>query len=189
MRVPTRILSPGSSVASMSPHYGRIDMDTLAAPILGLQELSRNILATAIGDLTDADAKLRSRGGAGPSIAWTIGHLCHFKLEMLELLGQSRENPFAPRFADAGATEGDDYPSLDELAASYNALQDDVRDALSAAGDRLTAPIPGHGMHGETRALDRILFLAWHEAYHIGGIGAIRREQHRTGIADLVAAA
>lgn len=163
-------------------------MDALTAPILGLQELSRNILATAIGDLTDADAKLRSRGGAGPSVAWTIGHLCHFKLEMLELLGRSRENSFAAQFADAGASAGDDYPSLGELAASYNALHDDVRDALGAVGDRLTAPIPGRGNPGETRALDRILFLAWHEAYHIGGIGAIRREQQRQGIAELVAA-
>lgn len=164
-------------------------MDTLAAPIMGLQELSRNILATAISDLTDADAKLRSRGGTGPSVAWTIGHLCHFKLEMLELLGQAREDLFATRFAHAGASAGDDYPSLGELAVSYNALDDDVRHALGAAGERLTAPIPGSGMHGETRALDRILFLTWHEAYHVGGIGAIRREQQRKGIAELVAAA
>jgi hypothetical protein len=31
-----------------------------------------------------------------------------------------------------------------------------------------------------------VLFLTWHEAYHIGAIGAIRREQGRPSIAELV---
>lgn len=163
-------------------------MHALAEPIIGLQELSHSILATAIGDLSDADARMRSRGGTGPSIAWTVGHLCHFKLTMLAVLGQTRDNPFAAQFGEAGAGDGADYPSLDELAASYTELHNNVRDALGAAGDSLGAPLPAGGLHGESRTLDRILFLTWHEAYHIGGIGAIRREQQRPGIAELAAA-
>jgi hypothetical protein len=72
--------------------------------------------------------------------------------------------------------------------ASFSALNGEVCAALAAAGDRLDAPAPDAGLHGEKRLAETILFLAWHEAYHLGGIGAIRRDQGRTAIADLVRA-
>ena len=160
-------------------------MDTLARPIIALYGLSNGILATGIGDLSDQDAKARSRGGAGPSISWTIGHLCHFKIKVLELMGQSRDNPFASTFEQT-ATDGANYPPLDDLAASFAALHGDLCTALTSSADRLEAPMPGAEPPAEKRILDTVLFLAWHEAYHIGAIGAIRREQGRKAIAELV---
>jgi uncharacterized damage-inducible protein DinB len=160
-------------------------MDALARPIIALYGLSNGILATGIGDLSDHDAKARSRGGSGPSISWTIGHLCHFKIKALELMGQSRDNPFASTFEQT-ATDGANYPPLHDLAASFAALHGDLCTALASSADRLEAPMPGAGPHGEKRILDTVLFLAWHEAYHIGAIGAIRREQGRKAIAELV---
>jgi|SRR6185295_13071263 uncharacterized damage-inducible protein DinB len=162
-------------------------MDPAARPIIGLYELSHRMLTLAAGDLSDQDARTRSRGGTGPSIAWTIGHLCHHKVQVLELLGQPRQNPFAATFEGA-ATDGQAYPPLAELVASFSALNGEVCAALAAAGDRLDAPAPDAGPHGEKRLAETILFLAWHEAYHLGGIGAIRRDQGRTAIADLVRA-
>jgi hypothetical protein len=163
-------------------------MDELVRPIIALYSVSNGILATSIGDLTEPDAKVRSRGGHGPSIAWTIGHLCHYKVKVLELLGQTRENPFAARFEHTPASDGSDYPALADLAASYAALNGDLCTALASSADRLDAAMPGGGPHNEKRILDTVLFLAWHEAYHIGGIGAIRREQGRKAIAELVRA-
>ena len=160
-------------------------MDPLTRPIIALYSLSNSILGPAIGDLADEDAKARSRGGQGPSISWTIGHLCHYKLKVLELLGQSRENPFAATFEHT-ATDGTDYPLLTDLAASFSALTGELCAAIGSSSDRLEAPLPGSGPHDEKRVFDTVLFLAWHEAYHIGGIGAIRREQGRKAIADLV---
>ena len=159
-------------------------MDSLARPIIALYGLSNRILGTAISDLSDENAKVRSRGGAGPSIAWTIGHLCHAKIKVLDLLGDSRENPFASTFENA-ATDGAGYPPLADLAASFAALNRDLCAALSTSADRLDAPLPGAGLHYEKRILDTVLFWAWHEAYHIGAIGAIRREQGRMEIAEL----
>ena len=132
------------------------------------------------------DAKARSRGGTGPSIAWTIGHLCHYKVKVLELLGQPRENAFAAQFEHKPASDGLDYPPLADLAASFSALNGDLCTALASSVDRLEAPMPGAGPHDEKRILDTVLFLTWHEAYHIGAIGAIRREQGRKAIAELV---
>jgi hypothetical protein len=170
----------------MTPISGGFVMDALVRPIIALHGVSNSILATGIGDLTDQSANARSRGGAGPSIAWTIGHLCHYKITMLGLLGHPRENPFTAQFEHTQASDGSDYPPLADLAASYAALSGDVCAALASSGDRLEAPMPGGGPHEEKRVLDTVLFLTWHEAYHIGAIGAIRREQGRRAIAELV---
>src|SRR5215831_6914279 len=133
---------------------GGIVMGASIRPIIALHGVSNGILATSIGDLSDQSAKARSRGGAGPSIAWTIGHLCHYKIKILGLLGQSREDPFSARFAHTPASDGSDYPSLSDLAASFSALNEDVCAALATSGDRLEAPMPGGGPHDEQRILD-----------------------------------
>ena len=160
-------------------------MDPVARPIIALYGLSNGILAAGIGDLSDENAKARSRGGAGPSISWTIGHLCHHKIKVLELLGRPKENPFASTFENA-ATDGAGYPPLADLAASFSALTSELCTALASSADRLEAAMPGAGPHDEKRILDTVLFFAWHEAYHLGAIGTIRREQGRRAIADLV---
>ena len=162
-------------------------MDALVRPIVGLYGLSNGILATGIGDLSDEDAHTRSRDGAGPSVAWTIGHLCHFKMVVLALLGVERENPFAAVFERAPASDGTDYPTMAELAASFSQLNTEVIAALEASPARLERPMPGRGIHGEKRIIDTVMFFAWHEAYHIGGIGAIRKELGRKALAELVA--
>jgi len=161
-------------------------MAALIRPIIALHGVSNSMQATGIGDLTDRDARARSRDGAGPSIAWTIGHLCHYKVKVLELLGQPRDNAFAAQFEHTPASDGSDYPSLADLAASFSALDGELCTALASSADRLDAPMPGGGPHDEKRILDTVLFLTWHEAYHIGAIGAIRREQGRKAIAELV---
>ena len=73
-------------------------MEPMARVIVAHYELSGGILATSAKDLSDGDAKTRSRAGSGPSIAWTIGHLCHYKVTMLRLLGRANTNPFAASF-------------------------------------------------------------------------------------------
>jgi len=164
---------------------GGFAMDVVTRPIIALHGVSNSMLTTAIGDLTDQDAKTRSRGGTGPSIAWTIGHLCHYKIKVLELLGQPQENDFT-QFEQTPASDGSDYPPLAELAASFSDLNRALCTALASSVDRLEAPTPGSGPHDEKSILDTVLFLTWHEAYHIGAIGAIRREQGRKAIVDLV---
>ena len=165
-------------------------MESLVRPIAAQYMLSNGILATAVKDLNGRDAVTRSRNGAGPSIAWTVGHLCHFKTQMLGLLGHPMDNPFADRFEKTPATDGQEYPPLTELMASWASLHTELSAALDAASaDQLESPMPGAGPHEEKRILDTVLFLAWHEAYHIGAIGAIRKELGRKAISELVTGA
>jgi uncharacterized damage-inducible protein DinB len=162
-------------------------MEPVARSIVAQYGLSGNILATSIKDLSESDAKTRSRSGSGPSIAWTIGHLCHYKVKMLQLLGREKENPFAASFEHTAATDGSSYPALAQLLASFSRLNSELSAAVSeASAGQLDAPMPGSGPHDEKKVFDTLLFFAWHEAYHLGGIGAIRKDLGRTAISDLV---
>ena len=162
-------------------------MEPMARVIVAHYELSGGILATSAKDLSDGDAKTRSRAGSGPSIAWTIGHLCHYKVTMLRLLGRANTNPFAASFEHAAATDGSNYPTLAELLESFSTLNSELSAAVSeASAAQLDAPMPGSGLHDEKRVFDTLLFFAWHEAYHLGGIGAIRKDLGRKAISELV---
>jgi uncharacterized damage-inducible protein DinB len=161
-------------------------MDTLTRPIIGLYQLSQGLLATAAKDLSPPEAVARSRAGQGPSVAWTIGHLCHFKIVVLGLLGHTRDNPYAAQFEKTAASDGAGYASLADLLAQFAALNTDLCAALTSAAARLDSPMPGSGAHGEKKILETVLFFAWHEAYHIGAISALRKELGRKGLAELV---
>lgn len=162
-------------------------MDALVRPLVAHYGLSQGVMTTAVKDLSDADAKERTRSGAGPSVAWTIGHLCHWKIQMLGLLGRAKDDPFAASFDKAAATDGRDYPSLVSLMESWHALSVELIGALaSASAAQVEAPMPGAGPHDEKKIFDTLLFFAWHEAYHLGAIGAIRKDLGRKAISELV---
>jgi hypothetical protein len=59
----------------------------------------------------------------------------------------------------------------------------------SAAADALDRAIDRAGLHGETKVRDEVAFLAWHEGYHVGVIGAIRTAAGLRGPAELARAA
>jgi hypothetical protein len=162
-------------------------MESMARSIVAQYGSSGGILATSVKDLSDSDAKTRSRAGSGPFIAWTIGHLCPYKVKMLQLPGFAKANPFAASFEHAAATDGSNYPALTELLASCSTLNSELSAAVSeASAAQLDAPMPGSGPHDEKKVFDTLLFFAWHEAYNLGGIGAIRKDLGRKAISELV---
>ena len=162
-------------------------MDAWVRPLVAHYALSQGLMATAVQDLSDDDAKRRSRAGAGPSVVWTIGHLCHWKIQMLALLGTARDNPFTTQFDKAAASDGRDYPALASLMESWQGLSAELIGTLGVApAAQLEAPMPGAGAHAEKTIFDTLLFFAWHEAYHLGAIGAIRRDLGRKAISELV---
>ena len=70
---------------------------------------------------------------------------------------------------------------------SWQALSIELIGALgSASAAQVEAPMPGAGPHDEKKILDTLLFFAWHEAYHLGAMGAIRKDLGRKAISELV---
>jgi uncharacterized damage-inducible protein DinB len=146
------------------------------------------ILNLALAGLPDEVARIRSRGESGPSIGWTVGHLLESRIKALVLLGDARPNPYTAQFGHAPATDGSDYAPLSEMLTEWQSLDAALEAAIVSTRDA-DRPLARSGVHGESTVRDQLAFLAWHEAYHTGVVGAMRKSAGLPGPAELVMAA
>jgi len=152
-------------------------MTNQAEPVLSTLKFSDFIMRLTMQDATNELARTRSRGSEGPSIAWIVGHLAHYRCEILELLGSPKDTRYAAPFGENGASDGSDYPDIEELKAAWEELATKVESALGSASDETLSSRPaGNSPHAEKTVLETLSFLAWHEPYHIGQLGALRAQ-------------
>ena len=134
-------------------------------------------LGPVVSDLSDEEAGRRSRNGEGNSITFLVGHLLSSRLGLLKRFGETTENPFAELFGgDASAQDASAYPPIRELAASWREVAVRFQATLeSLTEEQLSEPAEGYPVPDQT-ARGGLMFMAWHEAYHVGQIGMLRTE-------------
>ncbi len=162
-------------------------MANTTAPILESLKFTDMIMNLVTSDLTNDVATRRSRDDAGASMAWIIGHLCHYRYEIAKLLGAKAESPFAEMFGNAAATDGSNYPDLTELKANWTDTSALVLAAVEAATDeQIMSPLGGKDSpHDEQLVLNTLVFYMWHESYHMGQFGTLRAQFGLTPTATL----
>ncbi|MES2521768.1 MAG: DinB family protein [Gemmatimonadota bacterium] len=158
--------------------------------LLSIFRTTDHILSLSLADLTEEQARHRSRGDAGPSITWTVGHMLNQRHQVLAFLGDQPESPWEASFGDVAATDGAGYPTLATMRAEWQQMHDEIERAFaSLTPEMLDRPADSRGVHGESSIRDKVSFIAWHEGYHVGVIGAIRTAAGLPGPADLARAA
>jgi uncharacterized damage-inducible protein DinB len=145
-------------------------------------------VSLCLGDLQEQDARKRIRGDQGPSIAWEVGHMLDCRYKILGLLGVARESPYTAKFSSQGATDGSGYPTTADYQRLWREVSTDLAAAMEGATQELLNKPVEFAPHGGKTAMDSILFLAWHEVYHVGAVGTIRKELGYPGPAELVMA-
>jgi uncharacterized damage-inducible protein DinB len=163
-------------------------MSASAKTLSGLFGMTEFMLPMVLDDLTNQQAYARPRGDGGPSIAWSIGHLLNYRVFMLNRFGVEQTNPWEERFGNVPATDGSGYPSLDDFRVAWDAVSADF---MAALGDLTDEQLEGQledGGHEEQVLRDQVVFFAWHEGYHMGAIGQIRKELGLLGPAERVMA-
>ena len=162
-------------------------MTDTAKTLMGTFGITDFLVPMVLEDLSDEDARRRSRDGQGPSITWMVGHLLHYRYYVLTMLGEDRSDPRGETFT-SDATDGADYPTVAELQSEWSAVAGDCQSALlSKSVSEWEAE--GTGEHDEKSLRDQVVFMAWHEGYHLGVIGALRKEMGYPGPAEKVMAA
>ena len=153
-------------------------MDTLARPVLAAYENADFVMSLQLGDLKNEDAIRRTRNGTGSSISWIVGHLLSFRCQALQSCGVERDDPYAEQFSfQAPASDGSDYPDLTQLKKDWVALHSELTTAVSGlSAEQLLADASSSTPMEDPSVLGVLSFYAWHEAYHVGGIGMLRAE-------------
>ena len=165
-------------------------MSSGAKSLAGIFGMTDFMIPMVLDDLTGEQACARPRGEGGPSILWAVGHLLHYRCFMLQRFGSENGNAelLGPLFGDAPASDGSDYPSLSRMREMWDEVATDFTDALvELTEEELETPLEG-GWHADQTLRDQIVFFAWHEGYHLGAVGQIRKELGLPGPAERVMA-
>ncbi|MEM7585093.1 MAG: DinB family protein [Acidobacteriota bacterium] len=134
-------------------------------------------VAVGLADLSNEDAGRRWRDGQGSSITYLTGHCMSSRVGLLKRFGETEDNPYGELFgAEAEVHEPGAYPAIDQLASEWNEVAERLSSTLaSLTEEQVMAPVKGFPIADPT-ARGALMFLAWHESYHVGQIGLMRTE-------------
>ncbi len=145
------------------------------------------VLRANLEGLSDDDA-LRGPEPAGNCINWVAGHVAHSRVGILALLGSNGPYPGEKydryvRGSDPVAKSTDTVP-LSEITADLAATQEPLLAALRNLTDEaLAAKAPFSPADDEKETVGSLLVgLVFHEAYHTGQLGVLRRVAGHEGV-------
>jgi hypothetical protein len=151
-------------------------MDPLVTQSAQLYGITTALVEKAIRDFSDDEARKRVEGSSN-CMLWLFAHLTAVRCSLSSMLGAKKEVAWQQRFGKG--SPGDDfanYPTMDEVREVWKEITPQLMQALETAGDeQLSAsasrdfPIPDKSMRGA------ILFLAFHESYHVGQMSYLRK--------------
>ena len=141
------------------------------------------LLGLLLGDFEPDD--WRHRVNESNHAQWLTGHLANTRRWMLRELGQTVAEDTWEGFFGAGGKISAESDAVDPatLQAAFEAAGQDVVSTLGAlttadAAKALPKPFPD----GSTTVGGMLNFLHFHEAYHIGQVGLIRRALGKPGL-------
>ncbi len=137
-----------------------------------------------VKDFGEEDWSIQDACGHNPK--WIVGHLATYRHRVLGLMGLP--DPAAPWAAVfARGTTSTDVPGdvdMQEVIASFQAAQVLMADRWEAlTQEDLAIPTGRKLPDGSEDVGGAIRFLAWHETYHLGQLGLLRRMAGRPGLA------
>lgn len=145
------------------------------------------VIQANLKGVSDEDALLQP-APAGNCLNWVAGHIAHSRAGTLALVGA--EPPFpADKYArydrgSAPVTGGDDAAPLRDIIDDIAAAQEPLLAALPGLTDEmLAAKAPFSPGNKEQETVGSLLVgLAFHEAYHAGQLGVLRRMSGHEGV-------
>ncbi len=124
----------------------------------------------------------------GNCLNWVVGHLAGSRDKLRGVLGLeptlgAEENPVYARSAEP-LTDAANAAPFDELTAAFARDQDDLAAALGKlTPEQLAAPAPfSPGNNPQETVATLLAGLVFHEAYHIGQTGVLRRIAGHAGV-------
>ncbi len=145
------------------------------------------VLNRNVDGITHAES-LQPAPGGGSNLNWVLGHVLHTRNLMTGMLGVDPViDPALVKRYDRGTQpptpDCDDAIDFGVLVKALNESQDDFLAALDTVKpERLGRPAPFSPREDPSETIGSLLaILAFHEAYHAGQTGSLRRALGKDG--------
>ena len=161
-------------------------MDQAIAHVLGLMDIVDNLYAKALHGLDPAELTRTPAENSNPMV-WMAGHLAQTRVRLGRLLGVEREVPWPSLFQrDRPAPGSERYPALADIRHEWDQAGAALRARLRSMSETelygdLEVKIPSTDGTLE----GAIVFALFHEGYHVGQMGYVRRTLGKDRIAQL----
>ncbi len=148
----------------------------LAAPIAQQYKTSEYLFGKALDGVTESDLYRRPTAVTNHML-WIAGHIVDTRVLSLRALHATFDLPWGDCFQRGCEVHADsEYPSITTIADIFRAEGTLLAELLASVPDeRLLQPATGVGVPRAQTLLDEITLVAWHEAYHLGQLGYVRK--------------
>ena len=151
-------------------------MNERLAPVVGLLEITTNLYVKALTGV-GRDAFVARPSGRTNSLAWIAGHLLQSRARLRLLAGETIDVPWPEIFGPAGPlADPSGYPPVEELLERWRETTAALLRRLALLDERVLAArpdlrVPSH----DGTLLGAVAFAAYHEGYHVGQMGYLRK--------------
>jgi uncharacterized damage-inducible protein DinB len=150
-------------------------------------ELCSKVLERNIGDVSQEESLARPDQG-GSCLNWVVGHLIRTRNMALGSMGQRPPFPMEEFAAyddrgGVGFSEETAIP-IDELRRRYQAMQEPLVQAIQAMPPEVLAGRPPRNLTGDPNETvgSNLATFVFHESYHVGQTGVLRRVAGKLGV-------
>jgi hypothetical protein len=145
-------------------------------------KLNNEMVVRSLTDVSDEDCWRRP--SSGNPLGWLLGHVTYSRAGLMKTLGFPYDPGIGKGF-ERGSHLADpcDYPTRAVLENAWRDTRGRMRDAFAALTEEKLAEPAGRSLPGVKSVADLIAFSAFHESYHVGQMGYVRRLLGQSGIA------
>jgi len=139
---------------------------------LSVFQLNHRVIGINLKDVSNEES-LASNAAGGNSINWILGHIIISRDDIFELLGLQRDcdEKFSSLYSRGTQNiNRDNAVKLETLVDMFNSSQKKMEEGIANA-DFSDSPYN----------LKQLTFFAFHEAYHVGQTGILRRIAGKAG--------
>jgi hypothetical protein len=147
----------------------------VAAPIATIFAINDDLALRALDGLTHRQL-WEAPTGRNNAMLWVAGHIVQTRAQLLTLLGEPFDTGWGALF-NRGAMIGDanGYPSRQEIERVMRDVSQRLQAKLAALDDQQLAQPPSMDAPGVRTVADQVAGFAFHDSYHVGQMGYIRK--------------
>lgn len=151
-------------------------MDSALAAVAPLFQANDQLFHRALDGVTPEDLLRTPQDGSNPLI-WIAGHLMTSRVSLTRVAGDRIENPWSKLFSRGATVDASvTYPAISEIVSLWDTTTTRLMTRLQELDEAvLTEPASFPVPTGDKTKRGAIVFLNFHETYHIGQMAYLRK--------------